>query len=479
VRFRTLSLVVLVSLLAIPAAADDIPLVNWSAPPTYKPAGEISAMFFMPFQPVTPCRVYDSRTTPPAGLLTGGSSRTIPMDTVCGLPAGAAAYSIHITAFGSTPSTSYGFLTAYPTGASLPTVSTMNFLGGSQTSSAAVVPAGSGFDINVYTTTTTHFVIDVNGYYANNLGSSNFFYVTGSYASGGIAYASNTSAAANSSSFRGQSTGAGEVYGTVGEAYNGTANSAGVAGFGRNIGDAAGVLGQASGVDIGSPGFFATSVGVKGKGVRGVIGWGTSDAVIGVKVHPTTYDLETFAILGSSSTVGLAVSGNATISGSLSKGSGSFKIDHPLDPENKYLYHSFVESPDMMNIYNGNVVLAADGRAVVQLPEWFDALNRDFRYQLTAIGSPSPQLYVAQEISGNHFVIAGGQPGAKVSWMVTGVRKDPFAERFRIPVEEAKPEEMRGLYLHPEAYDLPRHMSIDRADGGDESRPAVPPGLER
>ena len=76
--------------------------------------------------------------------------------------------------------------------------------------------------------------------------------------------------------------------------------------------------------------------------------------------------------------------GNVHVSGNLSKGSGSFRIDHPLDPENKYLYHSFVESPDMMNVYNGNVILDEQGEAVVEFPEWFEPLNRDFRYQLAA-----------------------------------------------------------------------------------------------
>src|SRR6202023_673525 len=76
------------------------------------------------------------------------------------------------------------------------------------------------------------------------------------------------------------------------------------------------------------------------------------------------------------------VTGNLSVGGTLSKAAGSFKIDHPLDPENKYLYHSFVESPDMMNIYNGNVVLDANGQAIVQMPDWFEALNQDFRYQL-------------------------------------------------------------------------------------------------
>jgi hypothetical protein len=152
--------------------------------------------------------------------------------------------------------------------------------------------------------------------------------------------------------------------------------------------------------------------------------------------------------------------GNALFAGNVSKGGGSFKIDHPLDPENKYLYHSFVESPDMMNVYNGNVVLDAGGEAVVDLPEWFEALNRDFRYQLTAIGRPGPDLHVADEISGNRFRIAGGKGGTKVSWQVMGIRKDAFANKHRIPVEEQKPVAERGRYLHPESFGLPPEMGV-------------------
>jgi hypothetical protein len=144
--------------------------------------------------------------------------------------------------------------------------------------------------------------------------------------------------------------------------------------------------------------------------------------------------------------------GNVNIFGNLTKGGGSFKIDHPLDPENQYLYHSFVESPDMMNIYNGNIILDENGEAWVELPEWFEALNKDFRYQLTPVGAPGPNLYIAEKIKDNHFKISGGEPSAEVSWQVTGIRHDPFAETNRIPVEETKPPEEQGTYLHPEAY---------------------------
>ncbi len=146
--------------------------------------------------------------------------------------------------------------------------------------------------------------------------------------------------------------------------------------------------------------------------------------------------------------------------GNVSKGSGSFKIDHPLDPENKYLYHSFVESPDMMNIYNGNIILNDKGEAVVQLPEWFGALNKEFRYQLTCIGGYA-NVYISEKVSKNQFKISGGSSGLEVSWQVTGIRKDAFAEKNRIPVEEEKKGNEKGRYAHPEAFGLAKERGIE------------------
>lgn len=148
--------------------------------------------------------------------------------------------------------------------------------------------------------------------------------------------------------------------------------------------------------------------------------------------------------------------GNLTVAGSLSvAGAKNFKIDHPLDPANKYLYHTSVESPDMMNIYNGVIKMNSRGEAWVQLPSYFQALNQGFRYQLTSLGKPQPQLYVAHEVSGNRFKIAGGVPWGKVSWQVTGIRHDAYAEAHRSPVEVDKPTEERGHYLHPELFSGP------------------------
>lgn len=155
----------------------------------------------------------------------------------------------------------------------------------------------------------------------------------------------------------------------------------------------------------------------------------------------------------------VATSGNVDVLGTLSKGGGSFKIDHPLDPANKYLYHSFVESPDMMNIYNGNVTTDASGEAEVVLPEWFETLNRDFRYQLTVIGQFA-QAIVAGKVANHQFVIKTDRPNVEVSWQVTGIRQDSFANAHRIPVETEKAPADRGHYLYPELVGAPETARI-------------------
>ncbi|GAA4349143.1 hypothetical protein GCM10023185_05620 [Hymenobacter saemangeumensis] len=154
--------------------------------------------------------------------------------------------------------------------------------------------------------------------------------------------------------------------------------------------------------------------------------------------------------------------GNVQVVGTLSKSAGTFRIDHPQDPENKYLIHSFVESPDMMNVYNGNVVTDAQGNATVSLPTYFEAENKDFKYQLTVIGQFA-QAIVGQEIRNNQFVVRTDKPGVKVSWQVTGVRNDKYAQQNRIVdvVEKTGPD--KGKYLNPELYGRPASEGIGAA----------------
>jgi hypothetical protein len=162
--------------------------------------------------------------------------------------------------------------------------------------------------------------------------------------------------------------------------------------------------------------------------------------------------------------------GDVVVTGKLTKGGGSFKIDDPIDPAGKYLSHSFVESPDMMNIYNGIVTLDEHGAAVVAMPAWFSALNRDFRYQLTPIGAGAPKLHIAEEMNGNQFRIAGGKKGMRISWEVTGIRHDAWANAHRIPNEEEKPANEQGRYLHPELFGAGPERAIEAKGTHPEKR---------
>ena len=131
---------------------------------------------------------------------------------------------------------------------------------------------------------------------------------------------------------------------------------------------------------------------------------------------------------------------------------------------NKYLNQSLVQSPDMTTVVNGNATLDGKGVAIVSLPLWFEAINRDFRYSLTSVGAPGPDLHISREISGNRFEIAGGKPGARVSWQVTGIRNDPYAQQHPIVTIENKPEGEQGTYLHPELYGQPESKRTGTRD---------------
>ena len=149
--------------------------------------------------------------------------------------------------------------------------------------------------------------------------------------------------------------------------------------------------------------------------------------------------------------------GDVTITGTLTKSAGAFVIDHPLDPKNKILRHSFVESREMLNIYKGRAKLL-DGSTVITLPDYFEKLNRkdEVEFILTPINGWSP-LYVDGEIVDNQFVVRTtpeGNPNQEFSWVVLGVRNDPYARNHPIIVEEEKGvnnDYIKGECIHPEA----------------------------
>jgi len=153
--------------------------------------------------------------------------------------------------------------------------------------------------------------------------------------------------------------------------------------------------------------------------------------------------------------------GDVYVLGTVSKAGDKIVLDHPLDPENKFLSHTSINSDQMTNIYHGNVILDSEGNATVIMQNWVEDANKDFRYQLTAIGAPGPNLYISKKINGNKFSISGGASGMEVSWQVTGLRNDNYAKANPITVETDKTADEKGLYLHPDAFGLPEEKGIE------------------
>ena len=154
----------------------------------------------------------------------------------------------------------------------------------------------------------------------------------------------------------------------------------------------------------------------------------------------------------------LYVGGTAQVAGTLfasgglqTTGTKNFMIDHPLDPENKILRHAAIESNEVLNQYSGNITTDALGLATITLPNYFETLNKDFRYQLTAIGSFS-QVIIKKKVSNNQFIIQSKQPKVEVSWQITGVRNDRNMQFNPFVAESEKEGNEKGKYLSPEAY---------------------------
>ena len=155
--------------------------------------------------------------------------------------------------------------------------------------------------------------------------------------------------------------------------------------------------------------------------------------------------------------------GNIEVTGTVFGSVKDFKIDHPLDPANKYLVHTSVESSEMMNIYSGNVVTDELGLATVTLPDWFQAENTDFRYQLTVLGGRFAQAIVSKEIVKNQFTISTNASNVKVSWQITAVRQDAYAKAHPVVVEQEKPASERGFYQNPELFGQPKEKQTEWA----------------
>lgn len=192
------------------------------------------------------------------------------------------------------------------------------------------------------------------------------------------------------------------------------------------------------------------------------------------------YDLSNFTIVGSalhgvqsqtanpsgSGVLGIHTAGGTGLfanGNTGASGTKAFQIDHPLDPANKYLNHYSIESPEVLNMYRGSIVLDGNGEATITMPTYFDAINTNFSYQLTAVGAAMPNLFVETELTtGGQFKISGGVANKKVSWVVYAERNDEWVRQYpnSKAVEIVKSAEESGKYLVPALYGQPANMGI-------------------
>ena len=174
----------------------------------------------------------------------------------------------------------------------------------------------------------------------------------------------------------------------------------------------------------------------------------------------------------SNPTFTLDVNGNGRVTGSFSKGSGTFLIDHPLDPLNKNLQHSFAESPEMLNIYKGHnsttkgiannenlqdfQAYSSKAFVRIEMPNWFNALNGknidDYEVTVSPYGKCGQLWADKNGLVKNYFEVYGDND-CEFAWVVYGVRHDAFALGHPVIVESEKSAQDKGKCMHKEACD--------------------------
>jgi hypothetical protein len=189
---------------------------------------------------------------------------------------------------------------------------------------------------------------------------------------------------------------------------------------------------------LGGNGIAAGGTGVHAVGGPGRRAGGAGAVLLGGEGDQAGAGLVVSSGQGRIPSPAIQANGDVVSSGTTQSSAMGFTILNPLDPALGTLSHSATYSPDMKTIYDGIVETDDGGNATVVLPDYFEALNQDFRYQLTSIGGPAPGLCISAEITNNQFQISGGIPHGKVSWQVTGIRRDAYALRNPIQPEEPR-----------------------------------------
>jgi hypothetical protein len=460
-------------------------VVNWSAPLYWSPGSgnDGSASIreksttaappnALPFVAIPPCRLADTRDASyppgfgPPSLAGGNPPRTFTLPGRCGLPSEAAAYSLNVTVI-PPANPPFSYLSVFPTGVSQPPVSTLNWGTGGTSNvyfNAAIVPAGTGGAIDVFVSSGTDLVLDVNGYYANDLTSQNGqFSLTSNVGGGGTLVVHNTNAS-------GLPSWGGEF--STDACDDGSAGLSGIGTSGGcNGGRVYGLLGTSYGTNHGATGVYGQAVsvtsnntfGVKGyafssnydaAGVKGQGGWGDplgddqdctpcyTAGVRGVNNNGNTHTA--YGVLGISESRGtggvLLATDNSTVlaSGYLGFDNGSghsygvyssgdvggtgakyFVEPHPRDAS-KVIRYVALEGPEAGTYFRGSAETRA-GTAIIQVPESFRFVTEadGLTVQLTPVGELATLAVVSQDL--NQIVVRSSQD-VRFHYQVHGVR---------------------------------------------------------
>jgi hypothetical protein len=305
-----------------------------------------------------------------------------------------------------------------------------------------------------------------NGVYGSSSGTSGILGTTGSTSAGDAAVYANSSSVAtgvigiSASGIGANFTGGNNIDG-YGDGALGIMVTGGSATADNDFGgDAGDFYGGGASDDYGYGGSGIQAMGGYGSAYSGVGGAFTGGTSANGKGGEGVYGQAPTNT--SNQYIGIAAQfyGDVSIDGTLTADTKYFQIDHPQDPANKYLNHASIESSEMVNIYSGNVTTDELGLATVQLPSWFEALNSDYRYQLTTVGRDA-HAWISQKVQNGKFMISTNATNVEVSWQITGVRQDAYAKAHPLIVEQTKPAGERGFYKHPDLYGQPAEKQIE------------------
>jgi len=441
-----LSLIVLLGSSAV-FADDAVPLVNWPVPgmsgTTHRFQPKASADLSNPlvFVPVTPCRVVDTRNAVGAfggPIFSGGQTRSyaVPSSSCTGIPTGISALSLNFSVT-QTLQAGGGFLTAWQTGGSQPTVASLTWFGANQTLSAAsIVPTGSGGSISVFVGSQTHVIIDVNGYFignGNSMNSGEQLSLLGIEDGSAIIRGQNgsTLSSLTTSGVRGVVTGnADSVTGVNGESF-GTGANFGVTGFNDSASaNSAGVLAVSGSRTVinTSNGLFFFDSGVRaenGHGGNAVLGLSTNNGTINAgsvvgNLFDTSGNFQASGVLGylgSGSVIyGVFAGGDMGATGTK-----PFVEPHPTDAS-KVIRYVALEGPEAGTYFRGRGKFQ-NGQAIIDVPESFRIVTDEdgLTVQITPIGAGFTMTTV---VSANlDQVVFRGNHDVEFYYIVHGVRK--------------------------------------------------------